>query len=499
MIASKPAIVSSSLTYLPGVPGELLGDEVRLREEPLDLARPRDDELVLVGELVHPEDRDDVLQVLVALEDLLDARRDAVVVVGDDPGLERAGGRVERVHRRVDALLDDRARERRRRVEVGERVRRGRVGEVVGGDVDRLHRRDRARRRRGDALLELAHLGRERRLVADGARHAAEQRRDLGARLDEAEDVVDEEEDVLALVAEVLGHREPGEAHPEPRAGRLVHLPVDERDLVDHARLGHLHHQVGALARALADAREDRDAAVLLREVVDQLLDEHRLAHPGAAEQADLAALDVGRDQVDALEAGLEDLDLRREVAEGGGIAVDRPALRVRGHVVLAVDGLADHVPEPAERRRAHGHRDRSTGVDDGDTPREAVGGVHRDRADAVVTQVLLHLGDQRAGRQLDLEGAEDLGEVVGEDGVEHDALDLDDLPDVLLLRHGSPGGVRVMWVARRGGAARACASYPSAARPRPVDGARRCVSAPTPHGRRDPAVRRRRRRSRSR
>jgi hypothetical protein len=127
---------------------ELLGDEVRLREEPLDLPRAGDDELVLVGELVHPEDRDDVLQVLVALEDLLDARRDAVVVLGDDPGLERADVESSGIHRRVDALLDDRAREQRRRVEVRERVRRARVGEVVRGDVDRLHGRDRAGRRR---------------------------------------------------------------------------------------------------------------------------------------------------------------------------------------------------------------------------------------------------------------------------------------------------------------------------------------------------------------
>ena len=167
-----------------------------------------------------------------------------------------------------------------------------RVGEVVGGHVDRLHRRDRALGRRGDALLQLAHLGRERRLVAHGARHAAEQRRDLGARLHEAEDVVDEEQHVLAaLVAEVLRHRQAAQADAQARSGRLVHLAVDERRLLDHARLGHLAPEVVALARALADAGEHREAAVLGRDVVDQLLDQHRLAHAGAAEEADLAAL----------------------------------------------------------------------------------------------------------------------------------------------------------------------------------------------------------------
>ena len=55
--------------------GELLGHEERLREEALDLARARDDELVLVRELVDAEDGDDVLQVGVALQHLLHAGR----------------------------------------------------------------------------------------------------------------------------------------------------------------------------------------------------------------------------------------------------------------------------------------------------------------------------------------------------------------------------------------------------------------------------------------
>ena len=170
---------------------------------------------------------------LVALKDLLDARCRLVVLVRDDPGLQGPRERVERVDRRVDRLLGDGAREDDEGVEVGESVRRRRVGEVVGGHVDGLHRGDRALAGRGDALLQLAHLGGERGLVADGGRHASEQRRDLRARLDEAEDVVDEEEGVAALVAEVLGHREAGEADAQARSGRLVHLPEDERRLVD--------------------------------------------------------------------------------------------------------------------------------------------------------------------------------------------------------------------------------------------------------------------------
>jgi hypothetical protein len=40
------------------------------------------------------------------------------------------------------------------------------------------------------------------------------------------------------------------------------------------------------LAGALADAGEDRVAAVLLGDAGDQLLDDDRLAEPGPAEQA---------------------------------------------------------------------------------------------------------------------------------------------------------------------------------------------------------------------
>ena len=70
--------------------------------------------------------------------------------------------------------------------------------------------------------------------------------------------------------------------------------------------------EVVALAGALADAGEDRIAAMRLGDVVDQLLDDDRLADAGAAEEADLAAAGVGREQVDDLDAGDQDLRLGR-------------------------------------------------------------------------------------------------------------------------------------------------------------------------------------------
>src|SRR5213078_707464 len=126
-------------------------------------------------------------------------------------------------------------------------------------------------------------------------------------------------------------------------------------------------------------------ATVLEGDVVDQLRDRHGLADPGAAEEADLATTDERRDQVDDLDAGLEDLDRRREIAERGRVAMDRPALALRR--LLAVDGVADHVPDAAERLFADRHGDRLLRVHDLDSASEPVGRVHGHGPDAIVAE----------------------------------------------------------------------------------------------------------------
>src|SRR5437868_6654638 len=54
-----------------GVAGELFGNEVRLRKKSFDSSRAADDEFVVIGKLVDPENSDDVLQFAVTLKDLL--------------------------------------------------------------------------------------------------------------------------------------------------------------------------------------------------------------------------------------------------------------------------------------------------------------------------------------------------------------------------------------------------------------------------------------------
>src|SRR5690606_36530315 len=97
------------LHELAGDVGEHLGDVERLAEEALDLARTGDGQLVLFGQLVHPENGDDVLQRLVLLQRFLDLARHFVVLLADDGRGQHSAGGVERVDRRVDAQLRDRA------------------------------------------------------------------------------------------------------------------------------------------------------------------------------------------------------------------------------------------------------------------------------------------------------------------------------------------------------------------------------------------------------
>ena len=199
-------------------------------------------------------------------------------------------------------------------------------------------------------------------------------------------------------VAEVLRDGQPGQPDPQPRPWRLGHLAVDQCrfglvEVVGIHDPGLLHFQpeVIALARALAHAREHRNAAVLQRDVVDQLHDDHGLADAGTAEQADLAALQVGLDQVHDLDSGLEDLRLRgllgqlRRIAVDGQrhLGLDRPAL---------VDRLSQHVEHASQHLGAHGHRDGPASVGDVHAAHQPVGRLHGQGAHSLLAQVLLHL-----------------------------------------------------------------------------------------------------------
>src|SRR5262249_7707635 len=206
------------------------------------------------------------------------------------------------------------------------------------------------------------------------------------------------------------------------------------------AGLLHLEPHVGALASALADAGEHRDATVLLRDAPDHLLDDDRLADAGAAEQADLAALHVGFEQVDDLDAGLEHLRLRLELVERRGVAMDVPAVCDVRHLRLGnIERLADHVPHVPERAVADRHLQTMTEVAHNSAALQPVGRLEADRATAALADLLRDFGGNgdRLALELDVHRYRgvDLGQPVRRE------LDVDDgtedRDDATILRFG--------------------------------------------------------------
>ncbi len=209
--------------------------------------------------------------------------------------------------------------------------------------------------------------------------------------------------------------------------------------------------EVVALAGALAHAGQHRVAAIGLGDVVDQLLHGHGLAHAGAAEQSDLAALGVGAEQVDDLDAGDQDFGRARLFREGRGFAVDR------GDVFVAdgagfVDRFADHVHDAAERGGADRNADGPAGVNHFLAAHQAFGRVHGDGAHGIFAQMLgdlEHQADFLAGLGVlvvGLQRIEDGGQFALEFHVDDGADDLDEFAfgvghDGLSFHMRDPGG----------------------------------------------------------
>ncbi len=126
--------------------------------------------------------------------------------------------------------------------------------------------------------------------------------------------------------------------------------------------------------------------------VVDQLLDEHRFAHARAAEQADLAPAGVGLQQIDDLDARLQNLHGGALLLEGGGLAVDGLHRRAGWHRPAAVDGLPQNVKHTAQGGPAYGDLDGVPRYVHRQPACQPFAGGEHDTADGAVPDMLGHL-----------------------------------------------------------------------------------------------------------
>lgn len=118
-------------------------------------------------------------------------------------------------------------------------------------------------------------------------------------------------------IAEILRHCKTcqGDAHTSAR--RFIHLSVNKSRLVDNAGLRHFAPKVIAFARTFADASKDGITAVLRRDVMNELHDENRLADTSAAEETCLAALRVRCNEINDLDARLQNACRRLLILKG--------------------------------------------------------------------------------------------------------------------------------------------------------------------------------------
>jgi hypothetical protein len=184
---------------------------------------------------------------------------------------------------------------------------------------------------------------------------------------------------------------------------------------------------------------------VLLGDPVDHLLDEHGLAHTGAAEQPDLATLHIGLQKVDDLDAGLEHLPPRLERVELRSRAVYLPPGIGLAHFA-GVQPLTDHVEDVTEHGIADGNRDTATRVDDRRSAGEPVGRLQTDATRPALADLLGNLRcDENlvaVDDELDLDGSVDLGQRVRRElDVDDRACDRDDAAVLELLGLRDVGG----------------------------------------------------------
>ncbi len=120
--------------------------------------------------------------------------------------------------------------------------------------------------------------------------------------------------------------------------------------------------------------------------------------------------------------------ECRRELVDGAAL--------VGAHRAGFVDRLADDVDDASERLVADRNSDRLAGVDDVLSANQTLGGVHRDGAHGVFTEVLRHFQDETLAIVDGLERVQDLRQLAGELHVDDGADDLRDLAGGGLRQH---------------------------------------------------------------
>ena len=151
-----------------------------------------------------------------------------------------------------------------------------------------------------------------------------------------------------------------------------------------------------------------------LCDVVDEFLNQHRLADTGTSEQTNFSTTCIRCKKVDNLYTSLQDLGGGRLVNEWRGVSVDGRKFNTLDGATF-VNGFANDIHDPSEGCRADGNHDRSTSVNNFCTSDKTFCTIHGNGTYRVLTQVGRDLEDETTTAEiLYLQGIENGRKVVG-------------------------------------------------------------------------------------
>jgi hypothetical protein len=152
---------------------------------------------------------------------------------------------------------------------------------------------------------------------------------------------------------------------------------------------------------------------VSLGNVVNQFLDQHRLANTSTAKETNLSTTGIRGQKVDNLDTSLENFSGGGLVNEWGRVRVNRAELDALDGTTL-VNGFANNVHDAAESSGTNRDLNGGTSVDNLLATDETFRTVHSNGTDGVLTEMWRNLKNKTITVEtLDLEGIEDGREIV--------------------------------------------------------------------------------------
>ncbi|MNM65037.1 hypothetical protein D3C81_764580 [compost metagenome] len=160
------------------------------------------------------------------------------------------------------------------------------------------------------------------------------------------------------------------------------------RCFINNAGLCHFHVKVITFTSTFPNACEYGDTAMLLGNVINQLLNCYGFTYTGTTEETNLTALSIRSEQVDNFNSSFQNLGLCRQILEFRRFAVDWIS-KFCCYSALVVDRFTKYVKYPAKRRFTNRNRNWSSQIYCICSAYESVCRGHCDTTNQIITQMI--------------------------------------------------------------------------------------------------------------